>query len=146
MRPFDGKYWAAAAGQSVARRRENDLMGSSDNISSIATELEREGFYVFHNALDRDQVETARQEVQHWLEVDLRERAEAGSDEPWHTGTAGTSILTNPTHLLLDAYAKSPALDTLVEKILSDPIAAGVLKELAGEGIKFRGYNIQCMT
>jgi len=121
-------------------------MGSSDNISSIATELEREGFYVFHNALDRDQVETARQEVQHWLEVDLRERAEAGSDEPWHTGTAGTSILTNPTHLLLDAYAKSPALDTLVEKILSDPIAAGVLKELAGEGIKFRGYNIQCMT
>jgi hypothetical protein len=121
-------------------------MNSSENISTIAAELEREGFYVFHNALDSEQVETARQEINRWLDVDVKEREEAASQEPWHTGAAGTSILTNPTHLLLDAYAKSPALDQLVEKILTDPVAAGVLKELAGENIKFRGYNIQRMT
>jgi hypothetical protein len=47
---------------------------------------------------------------------------------------------------LLDAYAKSPVLDQLVEKILSAPLSGAVLKELAGQQIKFRGYNIQRMT
>jgi hypothetical protein len=121
-------------------------MTSSESISTITAELEREGFYVFRDALDRDQIETARREISHWLQVDLKEREQTASDASWHTGMAGTSILTNPTHLLLDAYAKSPALDQLVEKILTDPVAAGVLKELAGEDIKFRGYNIQRMT
>jgi hypothetical protein len=121
-------------------------MSSSADVLKVAADLETNGFHVFHDFLDRDVVEKARQEITEWLEADLQERAESGSSAPWHSGQAGTSILTSPTHILLDAYARSPVLDQLVEKILSDPFSGGVLKELAGEQIKFRGYNIQRMT
>jgi hypothetical protein len=121
-------------------------MISSARVSEVAADLESQGFHVFQGLLDKAEVEKARQEVCQWLEVDLQERSASASSEAWHTGAAGRSILTEPTHILLDAYAKSPALDQLVEKILSDPFSGGVLKELAGEQIKFRGYNVQRMT
>ena len=106
-------------------------MGSSANVMNVAAELERNGFHVFRGLLDRDLVEKAGHEINEWL-VDIRERTESGSSEAWHSGAVGTSVLTRPTQILLDAYAKSPALDQLVEKILSDPFSGGVLKELAG--------------
>jgi hypothetical protein len=121
-------------------------MSSSADVLKVSADLGTNGFHVFHDFLDRDLVEKARQEITEWLETDLRERAESGSSAPWHSGRAGTSILTSPTQILLDAYAKSPVLDQLVEKILSDPFSGGVLKQLAGEHIKFRGYNVQRMT
>ena len=121
-------------------------MSSSANVLEVTAGLEKNGFHVFRDFLDRDLVEKARQEINEWLEIDLRERTESGSSKPWHSGLAGTSILTSPTQILLDAYGKSPILDQLVEKILSDPFSGGVLKELAGEQIKFRGYNVQRMT
>jgi hypothetical protein len=115
-------------------------------VSDISSEIERDGFYVFKNSLDPQLVDKARGEIQAWLDTDIRQRQDAGSDAPWFTGDAGTSILTKPTQILLDAYAKSPALDLLVEQVLSDPLSSGVLKQLAGENIKFRGYNVQRMT
>jgi putative 2OG-Fe(II) oxygenase len=121
-------------------------MSSSAKVTEVAAELERIGFHVFHDFLDREQVEAARQEISRWFEVDLKERKESGASKAWHSGTAGTSILTEPTHIMLDAYARSPILDRMVEKILSDPLTSGVLNELAGEHIKFRGYNVQRMT
>lgn len=121
-------------------------MSSSANVKNVAAELEGVGFYVFRDFLDREQVEAARQEIGAWFDVDLKERREAGSAEAWHSGTAGTSILTKPTHIMLDAYARSSVLDQLVEKVLSDQLTSGVLRELAGENIKFRGYNVQRMT
>jgi Phytanoyl-CoA dioxygenase (PhyH) len=121
-------------------------MNSSASVSEVAAELEGKGFYLFRDFLDRDLVEKARLEIVEWLETDLHERRMSGSIEAWHTGSAGTSILTNPTHILLNAYAKSPALDQLVEKILTDSFTEGVLKKLAGDHIKFRGYNAQRMT
>ena len=120
-------------------------MSTTVGINEAAAELEREGFYVFRDSLDLAEVELARKEIARWLEADLEERSRAGTP-PWHSGVAGTSVLTPPTHILLDAYGKSPALDQLVEKILSDSLSSGVLKALAGEQIKFRGYNIQRMT
>jgi len=120
-------------------------MDPSADIASISADLEARGFHVFHDVLDRDQVEKARQEITEWLETDLRER-QATRSKNVHIGTAGKSVTTRTTHILLDAYAKSPALDQLVEKILGDPLSGGVLKELAGEHIKFRGYNIQKIT
>jgi ectoine hydroxylase-related dioxygenase (phytanoyl-CoA dioxygenase family) len=122
------------------------LMNSSAKVTEVAAELESVGFHVFHDFLDREQVEAARQEINRWFEVDLKERKESDASNAWHSGTAGTSILTEPTHIMLDAYARSPILDQMVEKILSDPLTSGVLKELAGEHIKFRGYNVQRMT
>ena len=120
-------------------------MGAPADIANICADLEARGFHVFNDFLDREQVEKARQEIAGWLEADLRER-QATKSTHLHTGLAGKSIMTKATHILLDAYAKSPALDQLVEKILRDPLSAGVLKELAGEHIKFRGYNIQKIT
>jgi ectoine hydroxylase-related dioxygenase (phytanoyl-CoA dioxygenase family) len=121
-------------------------MNSSAKLSEVAADLESNGFHVFHDFLDRDLVEKARREITEWLEIDLRERTASGSSESWYTGTAGTSVLTRPTQILLDAYAKSPALDQLVEQILSDQLSGAALKELAGDQIKFRGYNVQRMT
>src|SRR5579864_1477960 len=137
------KGWAGAK-RSLYWRRER--MSSSANVSEVAAELEGRGFYVFHDFLDRDLVEKARREVADWLETDVRERAESRATEALHLTSAGRSILTAPTHILLDAYTKSPVLDQLVEKVLSDPYTAGVLKKLAGDHIKFRGYNVQRMT
>src|ERR1700738_5222837 len=122
------------------------VMSSSTDVLKVAADLETNGFNVFRDFLDQNLVEIARQEVTGWLENDLRERAESNSSEGWPSGAAGTSILTHSTQILLDAYAKSPGLDRLVEKILADPFSGGVLKELAGERIKFRGYNVQRMN
>lgn len=115
-------------------------------ISDISSEIERNGFYVFKNSLEPQLVDKARAEIQAWLDRDIRERQDGGVEAAWFTGDAGISILTKPTQILLDAYAKSPALDLLVEQVLSDPLSSGVLKQLAGENIKFRGYNVQRMT
>lgn len=46
---------------------------------------------------------------------------------------------------MLDLYGKCPALDTIFEKVLTDPTSSGILQILAGN-IKLRGYNIQRFT
>jgi hypothetical protein len=121
-------------------------MNSTTDVAKVAADLETNGFHVFRGLLNREDAEEARQEIIKWFEEDVGERSVSSSSEAWHRGVAGSTILTRPTHILLDAYALSPVLDQLVEKILSDPLSGGVLKQLAGEQIKFRGYNVQRMT
>ena len=108
--------------------------------------LELEGFYIFKGFFPISKVEQARHEVAALFANDLVQRSELNISEPWNRRGECVSILTKPTHILLDTYAKSPTLDAMVEDILSDVETSVVLKELAGPKIKFRGYNIQRLT
>jgi hypothetical protein len=121
-------------------------MSSTPDVDCAARELETNGFFVFHDFFPKAEAEQARQQILRWIEADLRDRQASGYQEAWRRGPDGTTILTRPTHLMLDAYAKSPVLDQMVERILTDPYPAGVLKRLVGEHIKFRGYNVQKLT
>lgn len=109
-------------------------------------ELESEGFYTFKGFFPISKVEQAKQEVATLFSNDLEQRAILNISEPWSRSGECVSILTKPTHILLDAYAKSPTLDAMVEEILSDADVSEVLRKLAGPKIKFRGYNVQRLT
>ena len=116
------------------------------DIDQAALALERDGFFVCKNFFPQAQVESARVQIEEWLRRDLDERAASAHTEAWYEGGAGTTILTTPTHLMLDAYGKSAALDEMAEKILTDSFSKGLLDRLVGDGIKLRGYNVQKMT
>jgi phytanoyl-CoA dioxygenase PhyH len=108
--------------------------------------LRSDGFVVFRKFLPLADVEQARAQIAALYERDLEERRARGISDYHHDGAAGHSILTKPTHLLLDLYGKSPALDRIFERILTDPVSSAVLEELCGGDIKLRGYNCTRLT
>jgi len=117
-----------------------------NQVQGAVEELERDGFAVLRDFFDPALVAKARSEIAEWYRIDEAERRESLSKRPLHAGSAGKTILTDPTHLMLDVYGKSPTLDALFEKILTDDRSASVLTALAGKAIKLRGYNIKKMT
>jgi hypothetical protein len=117
----------------------------ADHVDHLSETLERDGFVVVPDFFDPALVTQARNEIDSWYQRDLEERKRC-SAEVLHDGVAGKSVLTAPTHLMLDVYAKSPTLDALFEKILTDPASSRLLEKLAGKNIKLRGYNIKRMT
>ena len=82
----------------------------------------------------------------HWYDLDNTDRANKNIQASIHHGPAGTTAKTAPSHLMIDAYGKSPALDRIVDIILSNPKTAAVLRKSAGAHVKIRGYNIRLMT
>src|SRR5712692_4765163 len=105
--------------------------------------LRRDGFVVVKDFFPVDQVDQAHEELEAWFEKDKEGRKAAELPEhqfAWE-GPAGRSQLTEPSHLLLDVYTKSPAFDAMFEKILTDPLSRGLLTALAGRRFKMRGYN-----
>jgi len=117
-----------------------------DKATELSEALRRDGFAFFRDFLSVDEVKLAYREIDMFYQSDLQERMERGISAPHHIGVAGHSVLTKPTHLLLDIYGKSPALDRLFERILTDPVSAAVLRELVGDDIKLRGYNCTRLT
>src|SRR5438477_6291968 len=118
----------------------------TESARDLVETLRRDGFVCFRDFLPLADVERARGEIEALYARDLEERRAAAVTEPHHDGAAGHSILTKPTHLLLDLYGKSPALDRLFERILVDPVSSAVLTELTGGEIKLRGYNCTRLT
>lgn len=116
------------------------------DLQNLVDTVRRDGFVVVRDFLPPDVVARAHAELEAWFQKDLEERRAAGITTPPHTGVAGTSILTKPSHLLLDVYGKSPAFDSLFEKILTDPLSRGFLRKVVGERFKMRGYNIRRMS
>src|ERR1051326_7055428 len=84
----------------------------------LAATLRADGFVFFRDFLPREDVEQARREIEELYKRDLADRAANAVTEAHHDGPAGHSVLTKPTHLLIDLYAKSPALDRLFERIV----------------------------
>jgi hypothetical protein len=117
-----------------------------DDVQDLASDLETNGFVVVRDFFDPAEVTRAHDEVERWYRLDEDERHQKNFTEPTCNGVAGKTILTEPTHLMLDVYAKSPTLDALFERILTDPRSASLLESLAGRNLKLRGYNIKRMT
>lgn len=116
------------------------------DINKKIADLRTNGFVMFRQFLSPKLVEQAHDEIAAWYEKDLKDREANAIQEAHYKGISGHTILTKPSHLMIDVYGKSPILDNLVDKILTDPLTSAVLKELVGKDIDFYGYNIRLMT
>lgn len=88
--------------------------------------LKNDGFVFFRGFFDEETTDKAATE--------LNALYDAGLDKKW-----GNSFL------LTDIFGKSPTFDQMMEKVLTDTLTSKVLKELVGEHLKIRGYNIRRM-
>lgn len=113
---------------------------------SLTQTLRSDGFVFFRDFLPLADVDAARREIEALYARDLEERQAKGITEAHYDSSAGHSILTRPTHLLLDLYGKSPGLDRVFEHILTHPVSSAVLKDLVGGQLKLRGYNCTRLT
>ena len=108
--------------------------------------LARDGWVFFREFFPAELVARAYREVEALYQADMAARTERGVADAHFDGPGGHSVLTAPTHLMIDLYGKSPALDEMFERVLTDPAVAPVLTALAGPGIKLRGYNCTRLT
>ena len=110
------------------------------------SKLEADGFVMLKNFFNANDAQKAHDELNHWYNLDTKYRAENNVDVEMFNSPAGTFVLTKPSHLMIDAYGKSPTLDSMFEKFLSDKSTQPLIEALAGKNIKLRGYNIRKMT
>jgi len=87
-------------------------------------DLDRDGFVVVKDFYSPAEVEQARKEI-----VPLA--------NPEHEGAF---------EYLINIFGKSPALDHMVERILTEPESKKLMEGMAGPYIKLRGYNVRRMT
>jgi hypothetical protein len=118
----------------------------NENPQALARALEEDGFVFFRNFFPEALVDRAREEIESLYKEDLEARIRQGINAPHFKAGHWNSILTKPSHLMLDIYGKSPTFDAMTEHFLTHPVSARVLQALAGENIKFRGYNVRRMT
>ena len=123
------------------------MENQADSMSrELSATLEKNGFVTIKKIIDPLLAERAHREIEAWYARDLADRSARGTETHNHIGPAGLTVLTAPSHLMIDAYLKSPALDQIFETILTHPMSAKVIENLAGKNIKLRGYNIRRMT
>jgi putative 2OG-Fe(II) oxygenase len=108
--------------------------------------LEKDGFVMFRNFFSEAAAAQAYSEINSFYQKDLEARRQQNIETSHWQGPAGYTILTEPTHLMIDVYTKSPALDLMFEKFLTDPQTKPALEMLTGPHIKLRGYNVRRMT
>lgn len=108
--------------------------------------LERDGLVMLRGILDPSLVRQANEEVEARLRNDLAERRQAGVGTGHFHGTSGRSQLDEAKHLLIDFFAKSPALDQLASQLIREPRVAAVAEKMVGKHCKLRGYNIRHLT
>ena len=116
------------------------------SLEELVSVLRRDGFVFLRDFFPVAQVDRAAQQLTHWYDVDRKDREANRVTKDRYRGAAGTSNLTTPTHLLIDAYGRSPVLDEMVERVLTDSLTASILRRMGGRYLKFRGYNIRRMT
>ena len=116
-------------------------------IDVLFTELKTNGFVRFSQLFTPEIMAQAKAEIETCYQQDLAERHEQEVTQAHHKlGQVGHSVLTKPSHLMLNMFGMAPTADQLFEAFLSHPVTAGVLRKLAGPSIKLRGYNIRRMT
>lgn len=118
----------------------------NEDPKQLSRKLEKDGFVFFRSFFPDAVAALAQEEIEALYQQDLQERARRQVTEPHFKQEEWNSILTKPSHLLLDIYGKSPTFDLMMEYFLTHPASAHVLRALAGEHIKFRGYNVRRMT
>lgn len=95
--------------------------GGGATSGTLLSQVKRDGFVMLPDFFAPEQAAQAHREILAWYEQDLAERQQRGLTEPRHDGVAGVTILTRPTHLMLDVYGRSPALDAMFEQFLDHP-------------------------
>jgi hypothetical protein len=115
------------------------------SLDQLKAEAEQEGFVAFRDFF-LDLAKQAHDELDAWFEIDLESRRTNGEKSNYHDGAAGRSVLLPSMHILQDVFGKSPTLDRMFEKVLTDANAGGLIHHLAGENLKLRGYNVRKMT
>jgi putative 2OG-Fe(II) oxygenase len=115
------------------------------SLDQLKAEAEREGFIAFRDFFP-GLAKQAHDELDAWFEIDLESRRTSGEKSNYHNGAAGRSVLSPSMHILQDVFGKSPTLDRMFEKALTDANAGGLIHHLAGKNLKLRGYNVRRMT
>jgi hypothetical protein len=115
------------------------------SLDQLKVEAEQQGFVAFRDYFP-DLAKRAHDELDAWFEIDLESRRTSGEKSNYHNGAAGRSVLSPSMHILQDVFGKSPTLDCMFEKALTDENAAGLIHHLAGKNLKLRGYNVRRMT
>lgn len=115
------------------------------DLDQLKKEAEQEGFVAFRGYFP-ELAKKAHDELDAWFEKDLESRRMTGERSNYHNGAAGRSVLLPSMHILQDVFGKSPALDQMFETALTDPNAGGLIRHLAGQRLKLRGYNVRRMT
>ena len=129
-----------------------DARRAAFDADDLINTLMRDGFVVFRGFFPKDVAEQARVELKEWHARDIEARTRAGVDkndsQHYHQfeSAAGESSLSRYSHVLVDVYGKSPTLDHMFETVLTDPVSSKVIRAIAGEYFKIRGYNSRLMT
>jgi putative 2OG-Fe(II) oxygenase len=116
------------------------------DLQSLVETVRRDGYVIVRDFFPPDLVARAHAELESCFQKDLADRQAKGVTLPLHPGPGGKSVLTEPSHLLLDVYGRSTAFDAMFEKVLTDPLSRSLLDKMAGPRFKMRGYNIRKMT
>lgn len=104
-------------------------------VNTLFTELKTNGFVRFSQLFTPEIMAQAKAEIEACYKQDLAERLEQKVTEAHHKiGQVGQSVLTEPSHLMLNMFGMAPTADQLFEAFLSHPVTAGVLRKLAGCG------------
>lgn len=117
-----------------------------NSIEENAAQLEANGFVMLKGLFSSSEAQQAHQELETCYQKDLQARAEQKNKSSHWKGPCGHTVLTHPSHLLIDVYTQSPTLDQMFEKFLTHPETQPLLEKLAGKNIKLRGYNVRRMT
>jgi hypothetical protein len=108
--------------------------------------LDRDGYVVVNNLLDRDKVALARRRFEELFQLDLDARRQQSFHAQNITGPAGETILTGAAHFLVNVYGKNRVFDELVDQALGDPRITKLIEAWSGPGYKITGYNVRYMT
>jgi len=121
-------------------------------LEGLEQEILRDGLLMLRGFFSTEEADQARSEINRWLELDLQERAAVGADRQtspaWHhfEGAAGNSDLSRYAHGLSDCWGKSPALDGMMLKLITDPVFGSLLERLAGHDYRLLTLFCRRMT
>lgn len=121
-------------------------------LEKLEQEILRDGFLIVRGFFSTAEADQARSEMNRWFDLDLRERAAVGADRQnspnWHhfESAAGNSDLSRYAHGLINGWGKSPTLDRMMLKLVTDPTLGKLLIELAGHDYRLLTLFCRRMT
>ncbi len=101
--------------------------------------LRSDGFTSFRGMFPQDLVRQAVDEVESLCREHVDDRGAPPQPE------APKLIRFDHFTFVVDVYGRSPALQAMVEKVLTDPTTATVLERAVGKHYKVRGFNLRRM-
>lgn len=115
------------------------MIARTSSAEALAAELEENGFVVVRDFFDVADVDAARGEIAAVLDRDMAMRDAAGWKKVnWTQGPTPSSALHPEMHTVLFPTLHSPALARMIDRILTDPMAAELLRRALGDHYRLR--------